>query len=204
MLARGVDSHPGKRHAETVLRSGVQNVRRPAGGAETRHERSAPVQHPEDVHGEDPLHVVGARLRDEVRQPDARVVAEHVDAAERRPRALGERFDRRRLGDVTLHREAADSPPLELARNLLRTRRVHVGDDDVTALGRERAGDAAADPARSPSDDGDTVFHVVHAISGLPQATANYAPVASDAGGELRPLPISLNSLSRSWIARSR
>ena len=105
VLARGVDPQPGKRHAEAVLRAGVDDVSATT-LPEAWDECDAAIQHAEDVDREGPLGIRTGHLGEPTRKADAGVVAEDVDAAELGPRALRERLGlscrrpgrRRRLG----------------------------------------------------------------------------------------------------------
>src|SRR5207247_5948586 len=118
VLRRRVHPHAGERDADAVLGPRVQDMRRPPGGEEARYEYLASVDDAPDVHGEEPFRIPQRGVRDRPERADASVVAEEVNASERRPRALGEGVDRRALRDIA--RDADASHPGVLDRKSTR------------------------------------------------------------------------------------
>ena len=129
-------------------------MRRPPGREEARHEHLAAVNDAPDVHGEEPFGVPERCVGHRRQRPDAGIVAEDVDAPERGPGAVGERFDRRALRHVARGADAAHPRAREFRSDLRRARRIHVGHNDIRTARGERPADPAPDATRSPGDDG--------------------------------------------------
>jgi hypothetical protein len=88
---------------------------------------------------------------------DTGVVGDDVDVPEALPRSGGQGLDRVAIGHITLHPDALDAHRRQLRGDHLGRGGVDVGHHDVTAVGRQGAGDARPDAATCSGDDGDLV-----------------------------------------------
>ena len=94
---------------------------------------------------------------------------------ELRERGVGCRGDRREVGDVDLHREAARAGVGDLRGHRLRRGLVDVGDDHVHARARELGGDGASDTAPTSGDHRGTTVERVHVASPVCTASQEFA-----------------------------
>ena len=93
---------------------------------------------------------------------DARVVAEHVHAAEGLPRPLGQGLHLAEIADVGANGERLDAEPARLARHAVHRGLVDVGQHHPRALARERQHQRAADPTAPARDDRNLVLELIH------------------------------------------
>jgi hypothetical protein len=103
----------------------------------------------------------------EPRERDAGVVADEVRGAERPLGGDGERLDLVTLRDVGRHRDHSGPGRRDGLRRLVERHRLHVGQDDAHALGRERRGQRPPDAARGTGHDRRLLCEHLHATRSL-------------------------------------
>ena len=130
-------------------------------GDHTGHERADAVDHPPDVHTEHPRPVLDRALPRHPALEHTSVEAQDVDLAELAEGPIGERLDRRGVGDVGGDRQSLAPGVGDERRGLGRRVGIDVGGDDPHALGGEALDQAAPDPAARAGDDRDPPVELV-------------------------------------------